>query len=112
MSDPEFAARLVVFEYLIPMQRHSCAKALCSAVNTVDVGKESDVIGVMEHLLHVADALLGSRGYPTSFVHPFSRVRVCRCHRYNVDALLLAECEEVEIKGRHADPRGGYRIFS
>ena len=94
------------------MQHHSCAKALCSAVKTVDVGEESDVMGAMEHLLHLADALLASRGFPTSFVCPFSRIPIRRCHRYNVDALLLAECEEVEIKGRRADPRGGYRIFS
>ena len=110
MSDPEFVVRLVVFEYLIPMQRHSCANALCSAVKTVDVGEESNVMGAMEHLLHLADALLGLRGYPTSFVRPFSRMHIRRCHRYNVNALLLAECVDNKIKGRHSDPRGGCRI--
>lgn len=112
MSDSEFALRLVLFEYLIPMQRRSRAKALCSSVSTVEVGMESDVMGAMEHLLHLSDALLASRGYPTSFVSPFSRVKARKYCRYNVNALTLAETDEVDIKGRRADPRGGYRIFS
>ena len=112
MSDSEFVIRLVIFEYLIPMQRATRARALCSAIGTVDVYKESQIMGVMEHLLHIGDALLSSRGYPTSFVHPFSRVRIRHCHRYSVHALTLADCDDVDIRGRHADPLAGIRIFS
>ena len=112
MSDYEMAVRLVVFEYLIPRQRESRIRALCSVIGAVDVSKESHVMGAMEHLLHLGDALLASRGYPTSFIHPFSRVRVRRCPRYNVHALLLAECDDFEFNDRRADPRAGIRIFS
>ena len=112
MSDFEFAVRLVVFQYLIPMQRQSRARVLCCATNAVVVAHESHIMGTMEHLLHVSDALLVSRGYSTSFLHPFSRLHIRKFGRYNVDVLMLAECDEVTIKGRRADPRSGYRIFS
>ena len=111
MTDSEYAIRLVVFEYLIPMQRGARLRSLCSAIGKVDVYEESQIMGVMEHLLHLADALLASRGYPTSFVHPFPNIRLCRCPSYNVHALLLADRDETDIKDRRADPPSGIRIF-
>ena len=112
MSDPEFVIRLVIFEYLIPMQRKARVNALCSVIGTVNVYKENNIMGMMEQLLLLGNALLSSRGYPTSFVHPLSPMRIRHCHRYNVHALLLADIEEVYIQGRRADPRAGFCIFS
>ena len=56
MSDSVFVIGLVVLKYYIPMQRETRAQTLCSAIRTVNVHKESNIMGVMEHLLHVGDA--------------------------------------------------------
>ena len=45
----------------------------------------------------MSDALLVSRGYPTSFIHPFSRVQIRRFGRCNVDGLMLAECDPIRM---------------
>ena len=121
--DRAFALRLVVFEYLLPMQKKACAAATCRAILSCESVEyvhalESHVSGMMERVQLLADRLLSARGLATSYVFPF---RVKRAYnrvpeRRAVDALLLAEeptvLDEPFGDARVSDPFCGYYVFA
>ena len=104
--DHGFALRLVIFEYLLPSQKRARRLCLQKALQSVQVYRETHVGGVMEHLLHLSDALLNCRGYPTSFVLHVEAIE--KYHRRTGDAIVIPKLMSHE---RISDPRGGYRIF-
>ena len=74
--DKEFAIRLVVFEYLLPMQRnirsetiHFCMK---SEGLTVERPIYLHISGIMEDLVRLSDRLMEGHGFPTSYVYPLT----------------------------------------
>ena len=106
------AARIVVFEYLVPAQRKARRDATTRAfLIHGDVGAYPTLEDMMGHLLRLSDALLGSRGYPTSFRFPRA---TCQFGLQTTNALTLCSdpiFKRVLPRERAADPTRGYRIF-
>ena len=109
--DASFALRLVIFEYLLPEQarcrRRVLRHSLCSTVGWFQA--EPRVEGMMEILRNLADDLLASQRFATSYRIP--RIRQPYFLRRNVDAIVLAQCEEVRGSRRLADPPFGIYVF-
>ena len=113
--DREDALRLVVFEYLLPMQRRArleclrgCMERECMAKD----GPDPSIGGLMNRLLMLSDTLLQTQGFATSFVMPLSMKDV---DRVNVSALVDSPGPYRWFlnpqRTRRADPTWGLRTF-
>lgn len=117
--DREDAVRLVVFEYLLPMQRRLRAERIRRAFADERIDgswRPSDQpAGVFEELLRISDQLLRSQWFATSYIYPFTmrheneELHQRRC----VNALIDSNGPFVwnEHCPRRADPVGGIRTF-
>ena len=109
------AIRFVIFDYLLPCQ----TKSRCDSLHNVLVANahlvprtpEPTLSGLMEHILLISDALLHSRGYPTSFVYTYNRLQHYDCNRQLVNALVIPRIDMHRTFERMADPPAGYKIF-
>ena len=120
--DHEFAMRLVVFEYLLPMQRHLRAKAVYSSVRNANLNEAlsrqepEQIHGLFEHLLTLSDRLLGMHGFPTSYFYPVRMMYDDNRYndRKNVKALIDAPVPFVWNPQctRPSDPNSGFRTFN
>mgnify|MGYP001271887938 CR=1 FL=1 len=113
--DRQDALRLVIFEYLLPTQRKARCDFLQSVLLAHRGGRflpaEPNLAGLMKHLLLLSDALLNTRGYPTSFVYRYNRIQHHYCDRQLVKALVIPTIDMHHTFERMADPPGGYKIF-
>ena len=116
--DREYAIRIVIFEYLLPMQRKIRHDAICDALDESQLNvswSRYEHLGIFEELLYFSDRLLARHGFPTSYIWP-----VTMQHengelddRKNVSALIDStgpltwrpDCV------RKADPKDGLRTF-
>jgi hypothetical protein len=119
----EFAVRLVIFEYLLPMQRHGRLQTFNTAIKQSrdqHVGRytqESSIHGMMEILLLLSDRLLETRGYPTSFLYPHKiRFNWYSWNNKYVNSLMLADrptkLDEPFCDENFSNPFYGHRIFT
>ena len=118
--DREFAVRLVVFEYLLPMQRDLRVNAISSSLRDANITHEwapvRNAADLLEHLLILSDSLLGLNGFPTSYIYPVrmmyddSRYDDRQTGRALIDApppfVWNPQCP------RPADPKSGFRTFN
>ena len=117
--DFEFAIRLVVFEYLLPMQRDLRTRALLSSLRRADLhGNWNDMshpAGLFEDMLRLSDELLGLHGHPTSYIYPTTMMHDDGRYdaRRNVAALIDSPGPFVWDPDcpRRADPKAGVRRF-
>ena len=117
--DREFAVRLVVFEYLLPMQRDLRVRAISSSLRDADITRgwapERNAAGLLEHLLILSDRLLGRNGFPTSYFYPVRMMYDDSRYddRQTVKALIDAPVPFVWNPQcpRPADPKFGFRTF-
>lgn len=117
--DREDAVRLVVFGYLLPMQKRLRAERIRWVF--ADEGIDSSwspnhhPAGVFEELLRISDQLLRSQWFATSYIYPFTmRHENEEIHRRRtVNALIDSNGPFVwnEHCPRRADPVSGIRMF-
>ena len=114
------ALRIVIFEYLLPMQRRNRVRCIesCLSRERIDMQwvPESTAGGCFEHILLLSDRLLGIHGFATSYVMPFSMMH----HNPQYDSSRLVQalvdspgpyrwcCDE---RTRLSDPEWGIRTF-
>ena len=114
------ALRIVVFEYLLPMQRRTRTRCLesCLTRECIDLhwSPESTVAGCLERLLRLSDRLLGIHGFSTSYVMPLSMRHDNPLYdsRRLVNALIDSPgpyrwCCNPSV--RTGDPEWGFRAF-
>lgn len=116
--DREFAIRLVLFEYLLPLQNASRRSSFCVSLLRSGITTSYENVGLdslMHILQHIADRLMITQGYPTSYTCPQS---YRRCYIYptpsrTVDAMTLASANfnDAFVFPRNADPPTGIPIF-
>ena len=117
--DREFALRLVVFEYLLPMQKRLRGERIKRAFAEEGIDAtwrpSHQVAGVFEELLRISDKLLCSQWFATSYIYPFTmRHENEEIHRrQTVNALIDSNGPFVwnEHCARRADPCSGIRAF-
>lgn len=109
------ALKLVIFEYLLANQKKARCdflhRVLMSNRELVPVFPEPSLMGLMEHITLLSDALLNSRGYPTSFVYRYNRIQHHDCDRQLVKALVIPTIDMHFTFERMSDPPAGYKIF-
>ena len=118
--DRELAMRLVVFEYLLPMQRDLRMNAISSSLRDANMTHgwepESNAAGLLDHLLILSDRLLGIHGFPTSYFYPLRMMYDDSRYddRQTVKALIDAPVPFVWNPQctRPADPKCGFRTFN
>ena len=110
--------RLVVFEYLLPLQRKNRVRLFleCCSHICADIGADmcKTPAGVFEELHILSDRLLSKHGFATSYIYPYTlrheNEQINR--RRNVYALL--DCEGPFVWNadctRKADPPSGIRV--
>lgn len=119
--DREDAVRIVVFEYLLPMQRRArlrCIRDCMQRERMSDfaAGPEPTLGGLLERLLLLSDCLLKTQGFPTSFVMPLSMMHSnpeCDARR-NVSVLIDSPGPYRWFdtsRTRCSDPDWGLRTF-
>lgn len=117
--DREDAIRLVVFEYLLPLQRERRVRAMRRAFALERIGAdwvpERGFGGIFEELHRISEHLLRAQGFATSYTYPLTmhhdNAEITR--RPTVNALVDSagpfvwnvHCQ------RPADPVGGIRVF-
>lgn len=110
------ALRLVVFEYLLPMQRRRRVARLAHCFACVDAGQiasNQTVGGVFEELLRLSDRLL--EGFGTSYWYPLTMQH--EDGRYDRRRLVAALVDSPgpyawsRHPHRRADPWSGFRTF-
>ena len=117
--DKNDALRIVIFEYLLPMQRNNRVKIIRTSFDKEDVTKdwtfEQHSAGIFEQIHRLSERLLYSQWFPTSYFFP-----ICMDHeniqvndRRNVCALVDSSGPFVwdVLCSRRADPIGGFRVF-
>lgn len=114
--DKNFALRLVIFEYLLPLQRRRRVEQLERAFSLEDVNihwtPSYHLAGVVEELHRISEQMLHSQGFATSYTYPITfKHENCELRR-NVSALVDSEGPFVWNKhcARRADPLGGFRV--
>ena len=109
------ALRLVVFEYLLPMQRRRRVARLSHCFACADVGRDAhqNAGGLFEDLLRLSDRLL--EGFGTSYWYPLSMQH--EDDRYDRRRLVAALIDSPGPYAwslhphRRADPWSGLRTF-
>lgn len=113
------ALRLVVFEYLLPLQRGRRVRAMRRAFALARVGAdwapERHLGGIFEVLHYISEHLLQAQGFATSYMYPLTMQHengeVTR--RPTVNALVDSAGPYVWNVHcpRPADPVSGFRVF-
>ena len=125
--DREFAIRLVVFEYLLPMQRAIRCRAFLECARAAKVNRshittvrghayprhQMRVWNTFEDLLTLSDRLLSLHGFATSYVYPISMQDEDPEMSKTVSALIDSPgfFRWSERCPRIADPNHGFRTF-
>ena len=116
MQENGQGVRLVVFEYLLPMQRRNRHLRSCLQKEnlTCESSACSQVSFLMEDLLRLSDRLLEGHGFPTSYIYPVTYGPTIPPHlrdRYLVYVLVDCDgpfCWDPDCP-RKADPMYGFR---
>ena len=116
--DREDALRLVVFEYLLPMQRKQRARILrrCLEQERIDWRRPSRyVAGVFEEMHWLSERLLETHGFPTSYIYPWTMRHDNEELNRSMTVKSLIDSEGPLVWNprcpRRADPKGGIRVF-
>ena len=113
------AIRLVVFEYLLPANRRQRARVLQKCLNDeridCDWHPSRHFAGVFEEMHLLSERLLGTHGFATSYVYPYTlrhareEINLSKTVKALVDSdgpfVWNAMCK------RRADPPSGIRVF-
>ena len=117
--DRNDAIRIVIFEYLLPMQRDTRVKIIQKSFKkenvTVDWVPEIHPAGIFEEIHRLSEQLLYSQFFATSYIYPLTMQHEDSQldERKNVCALVDNEGPFVWDTScpRKSDPIGGIRVF-
>jgi hypothetical protein len=113
------AIRLVVFEYLLPANRKQRARVLqaCLADERIDRDwhPSRHFAGIFEEMHLLSERLLGTHGFATSYVYPYTLRHAREEVNTSETVRALLDCDGPFVWNarckRRADPASGIRVF-